>query len=133
MKLNYNYLIITFTLLIVEIIIALYVRDAFVRPYLGDSIAVAFVYTGALSVIPSKGNFKRKMQVATAALCLSFFVEGLQATSFLQATGLEKIEFFRIVLGSSFSWIDIYAYVGGFIAVVIVEWLLYKKTQNTTT
>ena len=129
MKINIKYLIVFILLLLIETFIALYVRDAFVRPYLGDSIAVAFVYTFIMIFIKKSQHLKPKIIVASISLSISFFVEALQATSFLEITGLDSIKWARIILGASFSWEDILAYTGGFIAVVIIEWLIYKRAN----
>lgn len=130
MKINIKYLIAFISLLLIEIFIALYVRDAFVRPYLGDSIAVAFVYTLIMIFVKKSEYLKPKIVVACISLLISFLVEALQATSFLEVTGLGAIKWMRIILGASFSWEDMFAYTGGFIAIIIVEWFLYRRARS---
>ena len=43
----------TLIIFLIEVLIALYVRDAFVRPFGGDILAVILVYTGLRAVTPS--------------------------------------------------------------------------------
>ncbi len=130
MKINTKYIIVFILLLLVEIFIALYVRDAFVRPYLGDSIAIAFVYAFIMIFVKKSHHFKPKVIVASISLLIGILVEALQATSFLEVTGLGSIKWLRIILGSSFSWADMVAYLGGFIAVILIEWFIYKKFKS---
>lgn len=130
MKINTKYIIVFILLLLVEIFIALYVRDAFVRPYLGDSIAIAFVYGFIMIFVKKSHHFKPKVIVASISLLIGILVEALQATSFLEVTGLGSIKWLRIILGSSFSWADMVAYLGGFIAVILIEWFIYKKFKS---
>lgn len=49
-----TYAIATTILLLIEILIALYVNDAFIRPYLGDVIVVVVIYTFIRIFIPEK-------------------------------------------------------------------------------
>lgn len=128
MRIQVKYLIICCLLLGIEIIIALYVRDTFVRPYLGDSIAIAFVYTFLMSMVKTNHTMKPQLYVASISLLIGIVIELLQATSFLETTGLGNIHWVRVVMGTSFSWFDMLAYVGGYLGVILVEWMLYKKS-----
>ena len=48
------YAIITLALLVVEILIALYIHDDFIRPYIGDVLVVIVIYTFIRIIIPEK-------------------------------------------------------------------------------
>lgn len=51
MKLNLKCLIVFFILLIVEIIIGVFVRDAIIRPYVGDILVVILMYAFIRGII----------------------------------------------------------------------------------
>jgi hypothetical protein len=90
----------------IEVLIALFVRDAFIRPYLGDVLAVALVYT-ILRAITPLGN----IGAALAAFALA--IEIAQAMRLLDMVGLADNALARTVLGGSFDWLDLAAYAAG--------------------
>ena len=51
------YLVAALALLAAEVYIGLYVRDRFVRPYLGDVLVVILLYCGVRCVIPQGVRF----------------------------------------------------------------------------
>ena len=103
-------------LLVVEVLIALFVNDQFVRPYLGDVLAVVLVYASLRAVTPM--GF-------TPALCLALgtalVIEVAQALNLLGALGLADNQFARIVLGGAFDMLDMAAYLAGGSVVLAVE------------
>ena len=54
MKKRFFYLIATLILLSIEVLIALYVHDDFIRPYVGDAIVVIVIYTFIRIFMPEK-------------------------------------------------------------------------------
>jgi hypothetical protein len=115
MTLNSKYLVLTLALLVIEIFIAVFVRDKFVRPFFGDFLAVTFVYSGLRIV------FDKTFKIATISLFIAYFIETLQYFKFLEITGWVKYKVLAVVLGSSFSWLDILAYTLGFVFILLVE------------
>ena len=108
MKKRITYAIVTTILLLIEILIALYVNDAFVRPYLGDVIVVVVIYTLIRIFIPEK--------CALLPLWIFVFavgVELLQLIHIVDLLGLGKISFFRVLIGSVFDMKDIICYAVG--------------------
>lgn len=103
-------------LLVVEVLIALFVNDHFVRPYLGDVLAVVLVYASLRAVTPMG---------LTPALCIALgialVIEVAQALNLLGALGLADNQFARIVLGGAFDMLDMAAYLAGGIVVLAVE------------
>lgn len=111
-----NYFLLFIAILLVEVFIALYVHDSFIRPFFGDFLASIFVYLGLKSI------FKMPVKVAAIfSLLLSYLVEILQYFNFLEWSGLHSNKFFRIVLGASFAWEDILAYTLGIGLVLLIE------------
>ena len=49
-----GYAIATVILLLIEVLIALYVHDAFVRPYIGDVLVVVVIYTFIRIFVPER-------------------------------------------------------------------------------
>ena len=121
MKISAKYIIAFLILLAMEIFIAIYVHDNFIRPYLGDSIVVVLIYVLIMGLFNIPRSFKSKNITALAVLSFSFIVEGLQAISFINYTGLADNKFARIILGTSFSWWDMLAYVGGYLFIIVFE------------
>ena len=126
---NKNYLYFTVLLFIVETLIAIYVHDQFIRPYLGDVLVVILIYCFVRSFL--------KIPVVLAAfgvLLFSYFIELLQYFNFVTVVGLENHKIARIVLGSSFEWLDIVAYTFGFFLVLLLENLkfIFKEISEKT-
>lgn len=91
----------------VEVAIALFVRDSFVRPYLGDTLAVMLVYCGLRAVLPW-----RPPPAALAAFGIGALIEFCQAIRVLDLLGVHS-PVARIILGGSFEWLDFVAYAAG--------------------
>jgi hypothetical protein len=116
MKFNKKYFLLTLILFIVEILIALYIHDSFIRPYFGDVLVVILIYC----FIKSFFDFP-KIQTAIGVLLFAFFIEFLQYLDIVSTIGLEHNKLARIVIGTFFSWEDILCYVVGILIVLMVE------------
>jgi len=119
-----GYALATLVVLILEILIAAYVHDSFVRPHLGDSIAVVLVYlalrtTTRLPVRPA----------AIIALLIACLIEIGQWFDILGRTGLDRFPVARIVLGTGFDPTDFLAYAGGAAFVMLVEAARFRKVS----
>ena len=110
------YLLAALILFAIEVVIALFVRDAFIRPYIGDVLAVALVYSALRAATPLS---------LRSALCLTLAIavtiEIAQAARVLDALGLGGNAAARIIFGGSFDWLDLIAYAVGGIVIVLVE------------
>lgn len=127
MRLSLKYIGIFVFLFVIEIVIAVYVKDDFVRPYLGDTIVVILIYAFVMGILKLADGFSNKAIVATAVLFFAFIIEGLQAISFIDKIGMGDIWWARIIFGTSFSWWDMLAYVGGFLVILIIEWGIEER------
>jgi hypothetical protein len=99
----------------IEVIIALFVRDHFVRPYLGDVLAVALVY-----LVFRASGFSRRIS-AILTLLIATAIEMTQAFDLLGATGLGDNAIARIVLGGAFDPVDFACYAAGLLLVICIE------------
>jgi hypothetical protein len=121
---NPRYLLFAIILFVVEVLIALYVRDSIVRPYIGDYLVVIMIYCFVKAFIKVS-----PLKAAIGVLLFSYMIEFLQYFNFLEAIGLEKNKVARIVLGHGFEWIDLIAYTLGIGTVLLVEWGSDRKPR----
>jgi hypothetical protein len=103
-------------LLAVELVIAIAVHDSFVRPYLGDSLAVLLVYAALCAV-----TRLNPMPAAALAFCVAALIECGQLIGLTTILGLEGSVLARTLLGTGFDPKDFLAYAGGALAALTVE------------
>lgn len=116
LKFNKYYFLLTILLFLTEVLIALYVHDRFVRPYVGDVLVVILIYTFIKSFVKLP-----VLPVALFVLAFSFTIEVLQYFKVVELLGLGHSAIARTVIGTSFAWIDLVAYTAGFVIVLLVE------------
>ncbi len=117
-----KYFCLAIALLLIEIFIALFVHDNFIRPYAGDFLVVILIYCFVKSFF--------NIPVYTLALSVLLFaclIEMFQYFKLVNHLGLQKSSSAKILMGTSFEWKDILAYVLGILLVVTIEKLLVKK------
>ncbi len=119
---NKNYFAFTILIFCIEVVIALFVNDSFIRPYLGDVLVVILIYCFLKSFLKLP-----VVVVAIFVLIFSFTIEFLQFLNIVEKLGLEKSKIARTVIGTSFSWMDLLAYVTGIIIVLVVEKYRFKR------
>lgn len=120
-----NYFILAVILFIIEVGIALFVHDRFIRPYVGDVIVVMLIYCFIKSFI--------RLPVYRAALFVllfAFTVETLQYMNVVEKLGLAKSRLAVIIIGNSFSWFDMLTYIAGIGIVLIAESVIAWKCRN---
>ncbi len=108
-------------LLAVEVCIALFVRDRFIRPYGGD-VLVTVLLCCLGRVLWPKLRWLPGYVFLFAAL-----VEVGQYFDLVGRIGLGEVRFFRILLGSTFSWGDLVCYLAGCVLFAVGEWLAQKR------
>lgn len=113
------YAIAALILLAIEVMIALFVRDTFVRGYLGDVLAVMLVYAVLRTVTPLG-----VIAAVLVSLGIAFAIEIAQALDILGALGVRDNTLARVVFGGQFDWLDIAAYLAGGLVVFTVELML---------
>jgi len=100
----------------IEIAIARFVHDDFVRPYLGDSLAVAAVYLALRAV-----TRLRVVAAVTIAFVFACAIEVGQFFDLVDVLGLGTNRVARVVLGTVFGLTDFVAYAGGALCVLTIE------------
>lgn len=118
------YLVAAIFLFAIEVVIALFVRDAFIRPYIGDVLAVALVYAALRAVTPLMLG-----SAIAITLTIALVIELAQAFGLLGALGLRDNVLARTVLGGDFDWLDLAAYAAGAMVIVVVELAVRRKTE----
>lgn len=116
MRFHRGYALLALVLFLTEVVIALFVRDRFIRPYLGDTLAVILVYaalraTLCIDVIPA----------AATAFLIAVAIEFGQYFHLLDVLGLAGNGIARTVLGYGFELKDFIAYAAGALIVLAVE------------
>lgn len=126
-KFQKKYFFLTIGLLITEILIALYVHDRIIRPYIGDLLVVILIYTFFKSFLNVPVT-----KMALAVLLFSYLVEAGQYFGLVYLLGLEDYKIARIIIGVSFEWLDLIAYTAGIILVLTFDKPKTDKAVETT-
>ena len=122
LKWKLNYFIVFVLIFIIEVFIALYLHDSFIRPYFGDFLVVIMIYCFVLSFI----NFS-KYKVALLVLLFAYCIEFAQYFNLLQLLRLENSSLAKVVLGNSFAIEDLVLYTLGIGGIVLVELLIVRN------
>lgn len=122
LKRRIGYAAATVLLIVTEVMIALYVHDDFVRPYVGDMLVVIAVYCAVRIVIPVKCKL-----LPLYVFIFAGGVELLQYFDLVGKLGLENNVFLRTLLGSVFDVKDIACYAVGCIALGIYEVIIRRR------
>jgi hypothetical protein len=110
------YFLLTLLLLLIEILIAAFAHDQFIRPYVGDFLVVIFLYCLLRSFFKTS-----YLTVALAVLLFSYVVEVSQYFHLINHLGLQHSRLAHLILGSGFEWLDLVAYTLGIALVLWVE------------
>ena len=124
MKLRFSlkYFVATIVIFLVELSIATVFKNwFFVRAYLGDVIAVMFLYTLILSFI----KVENKNLVILGVFVFACLLEFGQYFHVAELFGFKKGSIMYIVIGNSFAWEDILCYFAG--CVLLYIFVKFKK------
>ena len=117
MRIRAKYLLITLSLFIVEVLIATtFSHSRFIRSYLGDYLVVILLYC----------LVKSFYDVSPLVLAISIFVFacGIEIAQYFRLAdvlGLRPGSMLSILVGTSFSWMDILMYAGGSLTAYFVS------------
>lgn len=112
------YLIATLVFFVTELLIALFVHDKFIRPYVGDVLVVVLIYTFIRIFIPEKVRLLPVYIFLFAAT-----VEVLQYFRIVEILGLSGNRILSVVIGSVFDVKDIVCYGVGCGILGAYEWI----------
>ncbi len=120
---NPLYFNIALVIFVIEVLIALYVKDRIIRPYVGDVLVVIMIYCFIRTYFNASA-----FKVAMFVLAFAFTLEIGQYFKLIDFLGLRHNKLARIVIGTKFEWLDLVAYVVGIGIVLGCERLRGKGT-----
>lgn len=101
---------------VVEVLIAIFIHDNLIRPYLGDMLVVIVIYFFVRIFLPEGVKLLPFYIFIFAAI-----VEVLQYFNYVTLLGLQKNKLLSVMLGSSYDIKDIICYAIGCILLFVVE------------
>lgn len=116
LKFNKGYFGLAILVFAIEILIAKFAHDPIIRPYIGDLLVVILIYCLVKSFLNTP-----VLSTAFGVLLFSYTIECLQYFQIVHKLGLQDFKMARIIIGTSFSWMDILAYTIGIGLVFYVE------------
>lgn len=106
---------------LIEVLIAKFVDDSIIRPYVGDILVVILIYCFIKAFIQTKSIY-----IVVSTVLFAYLVEIGQYFHIADLLGVEN-KILQIMIGSSFSWGDILCYTIGGTAC----YLFYKDKPST--
>lgn len=106
---------------LIEIFIAIYVHDNFIRPYIGDILIIICIYLFAKTIFQNKLKY-----LSLYVLILAIVVEVMQYFNLANLIA-NNSRVMKIILGSTFDIKDIICYVIGYIIIVLTEKMIRGK------
>lgn len=119
---NGKYLLLTVIIFAVEVGIALFMKDAVVRPFVGDVLVVVLMYCFVKTFL----NFAA-WKIALGVFLFACAIEVLQYFDYVARLGLENNRTLSTVLGRTFEWKDFIAYFAGFLLITGGEKIFKKR------
>jgi len=113
---NFRYFLAFILLFSSEVCIIIFSKNHFIRYFFGDVLVVALLYCFIRSFIKNS-----IYKTVIAVLAFSFLIETLQYFNFIHLLGLQKSTLAKLILGTTFSWSDIFAYILGALLIVVFE------------
>lgn len=108
MKFNPQYFIVFIVLLLVEVFIGVCIRDAFIRPFVGDVLSVCVLFSMVRVFYTGNG-----VNLGIGLLLFAFGVEFAQFFKLASLLNLEKGSIPYVMLGATFDPLDLLAYILG--------------------
>ena len=127
-KFQWKYFVLAILLFLAEVLIAYYMHDKIIRPYVGDLLVVILIYCFIKSFVNISVT-----KAAIFVLLFAYVIELLQYLNMIKFLGLQKSRMANIVLGNYFEWIDLVAYTAGIAIVILIEKRIayLNKSLNT--
>ena len=122
MRKRKKFILAAIILLIIEVLIAKYVHDEIVRPYIGDVLVVFVVYAIIRIIIPEKGKL-----LSLYVFLFAFCIEILQWFHIVEVLHLSDNRFLSVLIGGVFDWKDIICYGIGCLMLGVTEAIVRVK------
>ncbi len=124
MRFHKVYFLLAVLLFITEVLIALYVHDAFIRPYFGDVLVVILLYCSIRAIFNSP-----PIATAISVFLFACLIELSQYFHLVALLGWGRSPMAATVLGTFFSVTDVLMYACGMATVIATE--IYFKNNKT--
>lgn len=124
-KLRITYILIFILLFAIEVSIALFVHDNFVRPFIGDVLVVMLVCAFLRIFVPEKVKL-----MPVFATLFAVLIEALQYFDFVKLLGLENNPIISTALGRTFDIRDIICYIIGGVLFFAAEIILRRSARE---
>jgi hypothetical protein len=116
LRIHPRYLLLAILIFIIEVLIAIYVHDSIIRPYIGDFLVVILIYCFVKAFLDLSA-----WKAAIGVLLFAYCIEALQYFKVVELLHLQDSKVASVVIGTSFSWVDMLAYTLGIGFVLLVE------------
>jgi len=118
------YLAVFALILLIEVLIALFVNDSFIRPYGGDVLVTVLICALVRVIFPDR------IKLLPLYVCIfAFAVEVGQYFDYVKLLGLEGNAFLSVLMGRSFSLADMLCYALGCVAFGLCERSVLKNNK----
>ena len=121
-----KHILLFFALLITEVLIAIYHFHDIIRYFVGDILVIPLIYC-FLRIFLSAISSERLV------LCVVIFAFGIETLQYFQIADMLKIEsvVLRTVIGTTFEFTDLLAYIlGGFLIIISEGFFHFKSFKN---
>ena len=125
MHFNLRYFCLAILLFLIEVCIAVFFNDQFIRPFIGDVLVVILIYCFV------RAFWKVRVDRAIASIFIfSCTVELLQYFSLVDRLGLRSNKLVSTIVGTTFDWKDLLAYAIGSGVVLGLDGRLDKRKNS---
>jgi hypothetical protein len=122
---QWKYLLPAVILFFVELVIAFFVHDTIVRPFIGDFLVVVLMYCFL------KSFFQLPVYAAAGSVLLfAYLIEILQYFKLIYRLGWQDSLMAHLILGSKFHWVDMLMYTAGILLVIFAESVYKPKREE---
>lgn len=122
MTFNLRSFILFTSLFLIEVLIALFFKEGFIRHTFGDFLIVILMYYFIKSFMKIKPIY-----LALFVLVVSFTIEFCQLIDLLNILNVEENTFTKLVFGTTFQTTDLIAYFLGVCTVLLIEKAVLKN------
>ncbi len=113
---NKRYFIAFLLLLSIEIIIAIFIKQGFIRFVFGDFLVVIMLYYFFKNFVKINSLY-----IAITVLIIAFSIEFLQLIDVFSILNIPKNTFTKLVLGTTFNVEDLIAYTLGITTILMID------------
>lgn len=123
LKMRLSFLAVFVLLFAVEVLIALFVHDDFVRPYVGDMIVTVVVWSFLRIIFPDR--FKL---MSLYVMIFAILVEVGQYFHYTELLGITN-PVLVTMMGTSFAWADIACYAVGCVVAAVADAVMFRRIK----